>query len=115
MQRVVLGTFICLASFLQVLSIPLSIEQGTVLSNYQILIFNLLLFADILILGTLSPQVGFYPLVTEEKVKTLMMEDLSSSKGAEQEGNPDFSDSRHRGFSSAPGFISFPSILYDPS
>ena len=57
-QRVVLGTFICLASFLQVLSIPLSIEQGTVWSNYQILIFNLSLFADILILGTLSPQVG---------------------------------------------------------
>lgn len=56
MQRVVLGTFICLAAFLQVLSIPLSIEQGTVLSNYPILIFNLLLFADISRLGRLSPQ-----------------------------------------------------------
>lgn len=56
MQRVVLVTFICLAAFLQVLSIPLSIEQGTVLSNYPISIVNLLLFAGILRLGRLSPQ-----------------------------------------------------------
>ena len=57
-QDIVLGTFICLAACLQVLSIPLSTEQGPVLSNYPILIYNLLLVADILILGTLSPQVG---------------------------------------------------------
>lgn len=57
-QDIVLGTFICLAACLQVLSIPLSTEQGPLLSNYPILIYNLLLVADILILGTLSPQVG---------------------------------------------------------